>query len=403
MNHQRSLLLFLLIHYISFTAVFAQSKTTINYIRLSGEEYELLLKQNFGFNGNYYIEYPSTKGGYSETPFIIDNYVYNKRNGEYKVGVIRKLNNKVIDTLYSTIANYKEGVKNGYSYYSQEDLLEGNYKDGMKEGIWKEEYGNNPGVTSFFSYKKGVRNGLCREIIYKTEGLYDQDELHVGHYKRNKKNGDWYSLNINDTIFEKYKNGCKNGTFYSELHPSGISTGFTKGTNYKNRRHGKIRSYNYLGELVTVRLVNYGEVIKTITFPVLDIDTICWNKEVVYNVPEYDYETKLNFDKARSNIELFRSKIHGREKVFVQHYNQFTSLQSSGYLKDGLKYGKWIYKNTECNVDGFIYYKNGERNGKYHFSCSQYRVEGKLKSGMKKGKWYYYNSEGTLERVEQFN
>ena len=82
---------------------------------------------------------------------------------------------------------YKGELLNGdiLSYYENGKLRsEGNYKEGKKEGVWKEWYENGQ-LDEIINYKDGKRDGL-RKVWYENGELE-----HKGNYDEGKKEGVW--------------------------------------------------------------------------------------------------------------------------------------------------------------------------------------------------------------------
>ncbi len=84
------------------------------------------------------------------------------------------------------------------TYHSNQLAEQGNFKNGLKVGLWKIWYPNGV-VESTQKWKKGLRSGdFC---IYDEKGIL----IEKGSFKKNLKNGVWINFLKKDTII--YKNG----------------------------------------------------------------------------------------------------------------------------------------------------------------------------------------------------
>jgi antitoxin component YwqK of YwqJK toxin-antitoxin module len=86
------------------------------------------------------------------------------------------------------------------TYHSNQIAEKGNFKNGLKVGIWKTWHPNGS-IESTQKWTKGLRTGM----YYK----YDKNGLvaETGCYKNDKKQGKWYDLEKKDTVY--YNNGIQ--------------------------------------------------------------------------------------------------------------------------------------------------------------------------------------------------
>jgi hypothetical protein len=80
------------------------------------------------------------------------------------------------------------------AYHSNNIAEQGNFKVGLKAGIWKTWHSNGM-VATVESYKKGVKNGKFDKFDAKGE------LIEKGYYKADKKKGRWVNLVLGDTIY----------------------------------------------------------------------------------------------------------------------------------------------------------------------------------------------------------
>ncbi len=83
-------------------------------------------------------------------------------------------------------------------YHSNQLAEEGNYKNGLKVGLWKSWFENGNLKTTQY-WKSGIQTGFCE--IYDVSGSV----LEKGNYKKGQKNGKWIFFSSKDTIV--YKRG----------------------------------------------------------------------------------------------------------------------------------------------------------------------------------------------------
>jgi len=128
-----------------------------------------------------------------------------------------------------TIGPYRGKDKFGY-------IMEGNYKDGKKDGLWKRYYKNSEQLNWTVNYKDGEHIG--ESIVYHENGnidsiknhkadeeytIYHDDEgrkKEEGCFKDSKQDGKWIMYHENGQIAceEHYEMGVENGRwiFYDE-------------------------------------------------------------------------------------------------------------------------------------------------------------------------------------------
>jgi antitoxin component YwqK of YwqJK toxin-antitoxin module len=103
---------------------------------------------------------------------------------------------------YSALANnYKHGM---YRQYDPNNALslEVEYKDNMKQGLWRQYFGKNGAVWWEGYYKNNYRVGIWREYSFK--GNLRQE----GNYNDGKKEGRWLEYEPKDNAYRElfYKN-----------------------------------------------------------------------------------------------------------------------------------------------------------------------------------------------------
>ena len=138
---------------------------------------------------------------------VKDSFSEQTHSGEY----IDMKELELVDSVYfikSTNNSYTGYVKSFTPYKQdiQSDIVfsEGSMINGKKEGIWKELYPFIMDIT----YSNGKKNG-----IYIRWSSDTGRKVEEGFYKNDKKDGTWYSWNINGPMLEEanYQNGLKHG------------------------------------------------------------------------------------------------------------------------------------------------------------------------------------------------
>ncbi len=124
---------------------------------------------------------------------------------------------------FFTEKNYKKGVLHGY-YKGLEES--GFYKSGKKNAQW--EYHNEAGFYEKVSYKNGIKEGA----FYSSEGAFNI----TGFYKKGKKHKTWRYYEDDDNYKKiTYKKGKKHGASFFRINENTEQTTF-----YKNdEKHGR--------------------------------------------------------------------------------------------------------------------------------------------------------------------
>jgi antitoxin component YwqK of YwqJK toxin-antitoxin module len=193
----------------------------------NGEELEISNYLNGQYHGECKFIFPHFREEYS------GNYINGKRDGEWKL--INKDNiNRDTWEYIPTIYTYKNGIeipseRNDYRpfdglftkfYESGRKKLEGNYKNGKKDGLWTVWYDVNEGrdninkIKNELTYKDGKKHGLFTkwdDVSFSGDGIVEK-----GNYKDGKKDGLWWWIYDGKLYKETYK-----GDLITLLHEYG--------------------------------------------------------------------------------------------------------------------------------------------------------------------------------------
>lgn len=250
--------------------------------------------------------------------------------------------------------NYKDpsGLRQGYwvitgemsgdkQYAPTAKVEEGNYKDDLREGVWK-KYWPNGNLRSEITYKIGKPHGLYH-IYYQSgkseeQGFWD-DGVNTGDFKRYYENGQLRQhFNFNSL-------GKRNGTQYY-FHENGKTALVVDVIN--GMESGTMKRYNDQGQLVEEKVFDKGQVQK--------------------------------------NVVLHKDKIGKEEPKADAHNPQIgkTAPQATGTTNKATKFNSNGF-NTLYDANGNIIQSGEFRNDKLYT-----------------GKWYRYNSSGILVKVDLY-
>jgi antitoxin component YwqK of YwqJK toxin-antitoxin module len=223
----------------------------------------------------------------------------------------------------------------------------GTYKEGKKEGTHR-VYDKNGIIIDGFIYKEGI---IIGKGIIDEQGFYqgtwkfyfNQDTLQSeGEYEDSKKEGKWTYYYPNGKVKQigKFKNGKPSGSWYW-YYEDGVL--HREESYYKGKEDGHSIEYDELENVITE-----GEYIDG------------------YKEGEWYY------------------KVGDTEEI--------------GSYKDGEKYGKWIikYDNDKINFKGSFVDGRAQGKHKFYYRNGSIKKYGKYKFGYKDGNWKTYDKEGKL-------
>jgi antitoxin component YwqK of YwqJK toxin-antitoxin module len=91
-------------------------------------------------------------------------------------------------------------------------------------------------------------------------------------------------------------------------------------------------------------------------------------------------------------------------QIKVSHYYHNQKLKMQGYLKNGVRNGKWIAWDEEGAMLSMGHYKDGFEEGMWTvwFPSGIKRYEGLFNAGKRIGKWKFWNAEGKLVKEIEY-
>ena len=268
---------------------------------------------------------------------ISKKYKIRDKNG--KEAIYLKINKKFVFE-----GEYLNGVKNGIGkeyYYEDKLKFEGEYLNGKRHGKGKEYYDNGELIFEG-EYLNGKRNGKGKEYYFDGELDFEDEYLngnyyfktlyeHDNEYKKGK-------VNINILKFEgEYLNGVRNGKG-KEYNKNGEL--LFEGEYLNGKRNGKGKEYYFDGELD----FEYGN---------------CYLKT------EYEHDIEYKKEKVNINILKFEGEyLNGKRNGKGKEYYDNGDLLFEGEYLNGKRNGKGkeYYYNGDLLFEGE--YLNGKRNGK---------------------------------------
>jgi antitoxin component YwqK of YwqJK toxin-antitoxin module len=223
----------------------------------------------------------------------------------------------------------------------------GTYKEGKKEGTHR-VYDKEGKIINSFIYNEGE---VIAEGIIDEQGLYQgewkfyfaKDSLKsTGEYVDSKKEGKWTYFYPNGTKKQvgKFKDGKATDTWYWYYENGEIHR---EESYYKGKEDGHSIEYDELGNVIT----------------------------------EGDY-------------------IDGYKEG--KWYYKIGDTEEVGTYKDGEKYGKWVvtYDNGKLNFKGSFVDGRAQGKHKYYHRNGMIKQFGKYKFGNKEGNWKSYDEDGKL-------
>ncbi len=271
------------------------------------------------------------------------------------------------------VGKYSEyfGSEAGDYYINPSQLkLEGNYKEGKKEGQWLTYFpGGELAVREF--YVDGLREGPYFEFDIEGNVLAEATA------KKGQFDGVFKSFSLPNVPLQtgNYKNGVKVGPWKSFFPGTKITEAEELYDDFGNR----IGEWNYYYE--TGRLARKERYENNVAvgvweeyFPNKEISK---RKTYVLGVPEGDYVE--NHSSGKPSVQ---GQYEGGAKVGVwKNFYPDGQLYALGEYKNDLKTGLWKY----FNKIGILV------------------AEGEYLLGMENGQWVYYYDGGQLKSVGRFN
>ncbi|WP_280747769.1 toxin-antitoxin system YwqK family antitoxin [Parabacteroides sp. PF5-9] len=286
------------------------------------------------------------------------------------------------------LATFKDGLYDGkYQHFKYNKLTEeGTYKEGRKDGIFKEYTSDGVTLKNQKSYKEGKTDGLW--ISYYTNGEPERE--------KNYKNG------LEDGVERKYD--YESGALITEMNfVDGKKHGKQRQQITSNHKDYVIDSNYEMGVLngkYSETYVDNGIVRKEGVYKngkeegvwLLQTTDGMPEKELRYKNGKLDGECKTKFftDGSVSEIEHYKEgKRHGLSTSFL--YQKKGKVQSETNYVDGKKEG--LYK--KYNQEGNLYEEGRIENGKLVFQ-KEYFSNGKLRTKKEL-------KDGRLETTEKYD
>jgi TonB family protein len=299
-------------------------------------------------------------------------------------------------------------IKNGFYQvkYDKDILIQGNYRQGKKEGTWKYFY---------------VPDTLCT----------------IGHYIDGSRTGEWISYFRNGKVWvrSQYTKGQK-WTEYSVWNERGQLLSERKGSElnyyYENgklkecitmrgeKEHGRARRYYESGTLLEERFMKDGERDSVYKFYYENgqiWEHLTYKNGEEYNVIAYndpdgkslrcatlaDGTGKMCFyDRHQHLLEEKELKNSVREGSYSKYNNG--KLVSRGEYKNGKRNGRWIFCEEGVRTSD-VDYADGKRDGQeinYHKSGAV-AEKGMNVKGEREGEWVKMRDDGSLEGKRMYS
>ena len=380
-------------------------------------EYESDLKN--GLSYTYFLS-----GGLKrETPFENgrENGTSYEYNQEGRIITLRVYKNGILSKQQNVNRKDAEGNKTGlWTEFNSDKTIkaEGNYKNGEKDGYWKEytEKGNLLETTKFqtgelINNPEELTNLDVKEIYFE-EGEAEGKLQFRGTYREGKKQGThlWFSVTGSIDSAKVYNQDVL------------IARG--------NMERGGLRidewqSFYYpTGELKSKGVYTRGYKSGLWTYYFMNGNTEQTGRYTAKAKPEGEW--KWYYD----NGQLLREEsfVNGEENGWLIEYGDTGQIITKGEYIKGKEEGEWLYEIGDHKEQGsyeygakmgvwkHTYLNSGEEKfegeffddleqGKHvwYYPSGQKMLEGKYTSGVKEGDWRRYNEDGTLLISIEYN
>lgn len=310
------------------------------------------------FIGSMFIEVSAQSEFNVEEITVINlgdgRYLFRRKSDEKPIEGERRL----IDGRRSEyrLAEFKDGLYDGKYQLFKSNILreEGTYKEGRKDGVFKEYNMEGDKLKKQETYKDGKLEGISTS--YFTDGTVDREKS----YKASKEDGPErkYDFETGDLVTELFfVDGKMHGAQRQRMSSSNsyeILSNYTNGV-----KDGKY-SEKYVDNDVVRKEGTYKNGKEEGLWIHRDRDGSP-SKEVNYKNGKLDGECKTKFfvDGTVSELENYKEgKLHGIKRSYF--YQKKGKVQSEYNYKDGKRDGAYkIYKD-----DGSVYEEGRYENGK---------------------------------------
>lgn len=341
---------------------------------------------------------------------------------------------------------------NQFFYESGELASEGNFVNGVPDGLWKSYYLDgqlkskglkNAGasdslwffyredgtIESTYNYENDLKNGCATfydSSETKTNEVFFVDGKRQGEslwfypngkikkkliYEDDRENGIAFLLDSNGFVIieEEYSNGyLRDVKKYNQLDENGNKTGvwrayFPNGqikseTSYKEGlKDGLSKEYDKDGKLLSINTMSKGnEASDPGGIVIIDL-----YKEYFDN-GEVRLIGGLNKGKKSG---IYREYDREGNLVRAYIYKLDTLLSEGMLLAGGIFTDEWINYYPDGTIKSKGSFNNGLKDGKwiYYYPDGKKEQEGKFKENVLNGSWVWYYSNGQIKKTEQFN
>jgi antitoxin component YwqK of YwqJK toxin-antitoxin module len=230
------------------------------------------------------------------------------------------------------------------AYNPNNTVEEGNYKNNLKEGVWKRYYPNGK-LRSEIMYEANRPNG--KYSIYYENGVLEE----TGTWARNKNTGSFKRYHSNGNLQQEFffaESGKRNGVqrYFHENGQLALEVNIVNG-----KEEGEMRRFNEAGKLIEVKVLNDG-VLKPGSIKTFE------KSPVVIKEDKKPEATKTQVTEKHTPNEAYKFEPDGYNVL----YNEQQQVTQIGQFKNGrLWEGKWY----RYNQDGILARIEIYRNGKY--------------------------------------
>jgi len=127
--------------------------------------------------------------------------------------------------------------------------------------------------------------------------------------------------------------------------------------------------------------------------------TACSNSETTEQEVLMKKEVKEYFTDSIPKI-VWEFPENDSSEIKVSHYYHNRKLKMQGYIKNGVRNGKWLAWDEEGNMLSLGHYIDGYENGMWTvwFPSGTKRYEGLFKEGKRSGTWKFWDADGNLAK-----
>lgn len=267
------------------------------------------------------------------------------------------------DSLMITLTTYRNGYINKQEFINRRDKM------GLKQGVWKELYGNLQ-TRWDGNYTDDKKNGIFREFT--PDGRIVKREEYVnGEFVKNEERQEDIKLDIK-----------------REFYPNGSNKRI--GSYYKDIAEGTSRDYSEEGKITSSQIYRKGRVLAEGIVDEQGYEQGMWK--------EYYYCTDscINNRGALKGVGEYKD---GKRTGLWKFYHENGKEEQIGAYIAGKPEGPWKWYFANGNIRREEVYKNGKENdySKEYSDSNTVILEGKYVAGLKEGHWKYKIGEYIAE------